>query len=93
MTSKRRARLKAIASTIDPIIYVGKEGVIDGTIQLVDEALLARQLIKGSVQQNSDVTAKEACDILASATGAEVIMAMGRKFVLYRRNSDLPEIE
>lgn len=78
---------------MDPIIYVGKEGVIDGTIQLVDEALLARQLIKGSVQQNSDVTAKEACDILASATDAEVIMAMGRKFVLYRRNTDLPEIE
>lgn len=84
MTGKERAEWRAKAQHLDPIVHIGKEGVTDGVVQQVDEALTARELIKGSVQQNSDITAREACDALAAKTDAEPISVIGRKFVLYR---------
>ena len=93
MESKRRARLRALANGMEPIVHVGKDGIVPGVIRQTGEALAARQLIKGSVQQNCGIGAREACRILAEATGSEPVSAIGRKFVLYRRNSELPGIE
>lgn len=84
MTGKERAEWRAKAQHIDPVVHIGKDGVTDNVVQQVDDALTARELIKGSVQQNSDVSAREACDMLAQKTGAEPVSVIGRKFVLYR---------
>jgi len=51
LTSKQRAALKAMANSLEPIIHVGKAGVTDNVIMQADEALTARELIKGTVQQ------------------------------------------
>jgi RNA-binding protein len=93
LNSRQRARLRALASTMEPVVHVGKDGLAPGVVRQTDEALAARQLIKGTVQQNSDIDAREACRALAEETGAEPVAAMGRKFVLYRRNGDLPAID
>lgn len=93
INSKRRARLRALANGIEPVIHVGKDGIAPGVIRQTDEALEARQLIKGSVQQNCGLDAREACRMLAEATGSEPVSAIGRKFVLFRRNEELPGIE
>lgn len=93
MKSKIRARLRSLANGLDPVIHVGKDGLAQGVIQQTDEALTARQLVKGTVQLNSGIDAREACRLLADATGAEPVAAIGRKFVLYRRNDELPCIE
>ena len=92
LTSKQRAALKSIANSLDTILYIGKSGVTDNVVMQADEALLARELIKGSVQQNAPLTAKEAMDELAQATGAEPVAATGRKFVLYRPRPENPTI-
>ena len=44
MTGKQRAGLRAMANTLDAIIYIGKEGITDGTIKEVYDALEAREL-------------------------------------------------
>ena len=33
MTGKQRARLRAMANTIETILYIGKEGITDNTIK------------------------------------------------------------
>lgn len=93
LTSKQRARLRAMAQELQPVLYVGKDGVTDNIIKQADDVLEARELIKGSVQQNSSVTAKEACDALTAATGAQPVSVMGRKFVLYRESVNNKKIE
>ncbi|MFZ5974446.1 MAG: YhbY family RNA-binding protein [Bacillota bacterium] len=93
MDSKQRARLRGLANGLEPVIHIGKDGIAPGVIQQTDEALKARQLVKGTVQQNCGSGAREACRVLAEATGAEPIAVIGRKFVLYRRNGELPCIE
>jgi RNA-binding protein len=92
LTSKQRSALKAMANSIEPIIYVGKAGVTDNVVMQADEALAARELIKGTVQQAAPVGAAEALGEIARRTGAEEVLSSGRKFVLYRPRPKDPGI-
>ena len=92
MKGKQRAALRAMANTLDSVIYIGKEGITDGIIKEVYDALEARELIKGCVQQGAPVSAKEALTELCEKTGAEPIQFIGRKFVLFRPSRENPRI-
>lgn len=92
LTSKQRAKLKGIASTEDTIIQVGKGGIPDTLAAQVNDALRARELVKGKVLDNSMVSPAEAANELAEKTGAEVVQVIGNKFVLYKRNPKEPKI-
>lgn len=65
LTSKQRAQLRALANGIDTILHVGKDGIGDNLIKQADDALEARELIKGKVLENSMLTSREAADELA----------------------------
>ena len=92
MTGKQRAYLRSLANSLDTILYVGKSGLTDNVIREADEALTARELIKGRVLEASLMTAAEACQALAEATGAEGIQSSGSRFVLYRPPPTEPKI-
>lgn len=49
MTSKQRAFLRSLAVDIDTIIMVGKGNMNENIIKQADDALAARELIKGKV--------------------------------------------
>ena len=80
LTSKQRAQLRGMASTLDTIVHVGKDGIGENLIKQVNDALEARELIKGRVLENSMLTAREAAE--------ELVQVIGRKFVLYRMQHD-----
>ena len=84
LTSKQRAQLRAIASGEDTILHVGKDGIGDNLIKQANDALEARELIKGKVLENSLYTAREAAEELSRLTRSEVVQVIGSKFVLYR---------
>ena len=86
LTSKQRAQLRGLANSIDTIVHVGKDGLGDNLIKQADDALEARELIKGKVLENSMLTAREAAEDLAKATRSEVVQVIGTKFVLYRQS-------
>ena len=86
LTSKQRAQLRGMASTLDTIVHVGKDGIGENLIKQVNDALEARELIKGRVLENSMLTAREACQELAKRTRSEGVQVIGTKFVLYRES-------
>ena len=92
LTSKQRAQLRGLAATADTIVHVGKGGINDNLIKQMQDALAARELVKGKVLENSLLTAREACDELAAACRAEQVQVIGSKFVLYKRNEKDPKI-
>ena len=59
LTSKQRAQLRGMASTLDTIVHVGKDGIGENLIKQVNDALEARELIKGRVLENSMLTARD----------------------------------
>ena len=84
LTSKQRSQLRGLANSIDTIIHIGKDGVGPNLIKQADDALEARELIKGRVLENSLLSAREGAEELAKATRSQVVQVIGTKFVLYR---------
>ena len=93
ITSKQRAKLRGMAQNIDAIAQFGKNELSDEQVVMVDQMLTKRELIKCSVLENSPYTARELAGLLAEKTNAIAVDAIGRKFVLYRRNEKDPVIE
>ena len=93
LTSKQRAFLRSLAANEDTILMIGKGGMSGQIIKQADDALTARELIKGKVLETADINSREAAEQIALETRSEVVQVIGSKFVLYRRNSDEPKIE
>ena len=84
LSSKQRAYLRSLSNDLDVIVHIGKDGIGDNLVKQANDALEARELIKGRVLENSMYTAREAAEELAVATRSEVVQVIGSKFVLYR---------
>ncbi len=84
LTSKQRAQLKGLANGIDTILIVGKDGIGEYLVRQADDALEARELIKGRVLETAPVSPREAAEALAPLTRSEVVQVIGTKFILYR---------
>ena len=93
MNSKQRAMLRGMANTMEPILYIGKDGVTDATVKEAYDALEARELIKCAVQNNSDLSAREACTELCGRVHAEPVQCIGRRFVIYRESRENKRIQ
>ncbi len=92
ITSKQRAKLRSMANSIDTIFQIGKNGITDVLVEQINDALLARELIKVRVLENSLFTAREAAAEIAEKTGAMVVQTLGTRITLYKQNPDNPTI-
>ena len=92
LTSKQRAQLRGMAASLDTILHVGKDGIGDNLVKQADNALEARELIKGKVLDNNlEYDARLAAEERAKRTRSEVVQVIGSKFVLYRETHSKPK--
>ena len=92
LTSKQRAQLRGLANSIDTILQVGKDGIGENLIKQANDALEARELMKGRVLDNNiEYDARTAAEELAQATRSEVVQVIGSKFVMYRETHSKPK--
>ena len=84
ITTKQRAQLRGMANHIATILQIGKGGITDATVQDAEQAIAARELIKGRVLETAPHTAREAAQLLAKEIGADIVQVIGTRFVLYR---------
>ncbi len=87
LTSKQRSKLKSLAANIDPIGQVGKDGIGENMLKSFSDCLESRELIKVHILDNSDGDPQLIGRELAARLGAECVIVIGRKAVLYRRSS------
>lgn len=85
LTSKQRAFLRGMANGLEPIVHAGKGGVSDAMLKQADDALEARELIKGKVLETAPATAREVAEEIAAGVNAQVVQVIGRTFVLFRQ--------
>ncbi|NLN66176.1 MAG: ribosome assembly RNA-binding protein YhbY [Clostridiaceae bacterium] len=93
LTGKQRSYLRSIANTVPTIFQVGKDGISNNMIKQVNDALEAREVVKGNVLKNSGIEAREACEELAETLNAEIVQIIGNRFVLYRESAENKVIE
>ena len=92
LSSKQRAFLRGLAVEADTILMVGKSGMSPDIVKQTDDALEARELLKGKVLETAPLSPREAAEQLARETGAEVVQVIGATFVLYRAKKKDPAI-
>jgi RNA-binding protein len=93
LSSKRRAYLRKLAHSLEPIIHIGKNGVTPELVDSVSEALEKRELIKVNVLKNCFEEPKELGQLLAGRSRALLVQVMGRRITLYRESKDNKTIE
>lgn len=84
LTSKQRAELRAQANALETTLMVGKDGVTEAVAAEADRLLTARELVKGKVLESALMSAREVCDAICEAAGADGVACVGNKFVIYR---------
>lgn len=86
MTTKQRAKLRAMCNTMEPVLQIGKDGVTENLVKQCWDALEARELIKVNVQRNAPYeSTREACNELCEKVHAEPVQTIGNRFSIYRQ--------
>ena len=93
ITSKQRAKLRAMGHDLDTIFQIGNIGITEETCKQIANALEARELITVRVLENSGYTAKEAASILAEEVECDVVSCVGTRFILYKESAKKKRIE
>ena len=90
LSSKQRAYLSSLASTINPIFNIGKASLTPEIIEALDAALEKRELIKVAVLKNCIDDPRE---IAGERTHSAVVKVIGKKMIFYRPAKKNPKIK
>ena len=86
MDSKTRAKLRSIASTIQPSVIIGKDGLTENVVKQIKMDLDAHELVQITVLEN-DIDYKSLLNEVANNVHAEPVCSIGKKLVVYRYSS------
>ena len=76
-------QLRRMGQDLKAAVQVGKYGINESTLFSLNENLVANELIKVHILNNSELAVK---------TGSLVVQAIGKQVVLFRRNPEQPKI-
>ena len=87
LSSSDRSFLRSQAHHLEPVVLIGKNGISDGTVEAVNKALEARELIKIKFREFKD-NKQSISDEIAASANCHVVGMIGHTVILYRQNSD-----
>lgn len=82
----------SLASTLDPIVQIGKDGVTPEVSEAVLETFNTHELIKVNFLKTCPDEPALAADKLYKRTHSTLIKVIGRKAILYKAFPEHPEI-
>lgn len=93
LNNKEKKYLRSLGMNIEPIVQVGKNGVNESVLFSLNEALVARELVKVKVLKNCFEEIDEVAAGIESQADCELVQIIGRNILLYRRNKKKPIIK
>jgi len=93
LTPRQRARLKADAHRLPPVVQVGQSGLTDAIGSEVDRSLAAHRLIKVRLPAADRAGRDAMAAALSERTGAAVVGQVGRVLILWRPRPDDQPLE
>jgi len=92
LTGKQRRYLRSLGHALKPVVQVGKDGIAEGLLKAVDQALADHELIKIKIGDGNDLDRHDAASQIAVATKSEVAQVLGNTVLLFRARPDDPQI-
>ena len=86
LTGAERGKLRGLAQTLDPKVFVGKAGINPGIAKLLNDAFKNADLVKVRFTAERDLREQQAQE-LAKLTQSEVIGSVGRTATFFRLGS------
>ena len=87
LSPAERQKLKGKAHKLEPVVFVGGDGLTAGVIAEIDRSLKRHELIKVRVSADRDereAMLQEICE----KTGAQRVQHIGKVLVLFRENPE-----
>lgn len=93
LTNKQKRFLRSEANQLQPLIQIGKNGLTESVVELIEEALEAKELVKISILQNCGEDKKDIAEKLEEVQDLHVVQIIGSTIVLYRESLEKKRIE
>lgn len=84
ITKQERIKLRSLAQSINPTVWVGKNNFDADIIEKIKEELYIHELIKIALNPSQEKLSNDELSELATKTGADVVTQIGKKIVLYK---------
>lgn len=92
LTGKQHRFLRAEGHHLQPVVLLGKDGLTDGVVGSVDQALLDHELIKVKIGNNCLEDKKDVASKLETALGCYCVQTLGNILLMYRPHPEHPEL-
>lgn len=88
LSTKQKQFLKGLAHHLNPVVMLGGNGLTEGVLAEIDNALSHHELIKVKVAGADRDTKQLIIDAILRETGAAAVQAIGHVLVLYRPSEE-----
>ncbi len=84
ITKQERIKLRSLAQTIEPTVWVGKNGFDESVIDQIKIELYSRELVKITLNPSQDKLTQDELSALATRTESDIVTQIGKKIVVYK---------
>lgn len=84
LSTKQKQHLKGLAHSLKPVVLLGNNGLTEGVLVEIEQALGHHELIKVKVAAEDRETKALIVDAIVRETGANNVQVIGKVLVLYR---------
>ncbi len=89
LTSKERNFLRKKASSLEPVVRIGKLGLSDTVLENIKQIIDKQELIKVKILNNSEeIVSYELSDKIEKYTGAIGVYLIGKTMIFFKKKVD-----
>lgn len=88
LSNKQKQFLKGLAHPLKPIVQLGANGLTEGVVAEIDNALNYHELIKVKVPSEDREEKSLIMDAIVRETNAEKLQVIGHTLIIYRPSED-----
>lgn len=88
LTNAQKKFLRKLGHGLNPVVYIGKEGLSETVVAAIDEALDYHELIKIKIINTDKISKQEAADRVPELSNSQLVQLIGKTLLVYRRNKN-----
>lgn len=88
LSNKQKQYLKGLAHPLKPVVQLGNNGLTEGVLAEIENALSFHELIKVKVPSDDKEEKQLIMDAIIGETKATLVQAIGHVLVMYRQSDE-----